>query len=147
WAIRCCNAAPTQASFAALQKARRPMSERPAAHIPFVGGSYPLREGNIVRPLVDGAATFRRICEAIEAAPQSVWRTVTFIRPDFPMPDGGGTLLDVLDRAAARGLDVRAIIWRPDPETTGWGLTFGGSPAEVALLEARGSRINIRWDR
>lgn len=123
------------------------MGERPAAHIPSVGGSYPLREGNAVRPLVDGAATFRRICQAIEAARHSVWLTVTFIRPDFPMPDGRGTLLDVLDRAATRGLDVRAIIWRPDPETTGWGLTFGGSPTEVALLEARGSRINIRWDR
>ena len=33
--------------------------------IPFVqSGSYPLRAGNVVRPLIDGEPAFRRICEA-----------------------------------------------------------------------------------
>lgn len=123
------------------------MNESPAPHIPFVAGSYPLREGCAVRPLVDGAATFRRICQAIDAARHSVWLTVAFIRPDFPMPDGQGTLLDVLERATARRLDVRAVIWRPNPETMHYGLTFGGGAADVVLLRARGSRISIRWDR
>ena len=42
-------------------------------------GSYPMRSGNLVRPLIDGEPAFRRICEAIEAARQSVWVTVTFM--------------------------------------------------------------------
>ena len=43
--------------------------------------------------------------------------TVTFMWATFEMPDGRGTALDVLDRAAARGVDVRLIFWRPDAET------------------------------
>ncbi len=32
-------------------------------HIPFATtGSYPVREGNLVRPLIDGVPAFRRIC-------------------------------------------------------------------------------------
>ena len=70
-----------------------------------------------MRALVDGEPAFRRVCEAIEAARQSVWATVTLMWADFQMPDGRGSALDVLNRAAARGLDVRVIFWRPDPET------------------------------
>src|ERR1700681_4524968 len=89
--------------------------------IPFVtSGSYPVRSGNLVRPLVDGEPAFRRICEAIEAAKSSVWVTVTFMWATFEMPDDRGTALDVLDRAAARGVDVRLIFWRPDAETETW---------------------------
>jgi cardiolipin synthase len=84
---------------------------------PVQTASYPARPGNALRPLVDGELAFRRVCEAIEAARQSVWATVTFMWADFQMPDGRGSALDVLNRAAARGLDVRLIFWRPDPET------------------------------
>jgi cardiolipin synthase A/B len=88
--------------------------------IPFVrSGSYPMRPGNLVRPLVDGEPAFRRICEAIEVARQSVWVTVTFMWAIFKMPDCRGTAFDMLDRAAARDIDVRLIFWRPDAET-GW---------------------------
>ena len=51
--------------------------QRDAAHIPFVrSGSYPLRAGNAVRPLIDGEPAFRRICQAVEAAERSVWVTL-----------------------------------------------------------------------
>jgi phosphatidylserine/phosphatidylglycerophosphate/cardiolipin synthase-like enzyme len=43
------------------------------------GGSYPLRPGNAVRALVDGEPAFRRICEAVEAARESVFVTVAYI--------------------------------------------------------------------
>ena len=117
--------------------------------IPFVqSASYPVRSGNVVRPLIDGEPAFRRICETIEAARQSVWATVTFMWSDFRMPDGRGTTLDVLDRLAARGIDVRLIFWRPDAETE-WlrHNAFWGSAAHFALLEARRSGVKIRWDR
>jgi len=59
--------------------------------IPFVQSvSYPIRPGNLVRPLIDGEPAFRRICEAIEAARRSIWVTVTFMWAAFEMPDGRG---------------------------------------------------------
>ncbi len=117
--------------------------------IPSVqSGSYPVRSGNFVRPLVDGEPAFRRICEAIEAAKNSVWVTVTFLWPTFEMPDNRGTALDVLDRAAARGVDVRILFWRPDAETEGLKRNaFWGSVDQIAQLEARESGVRIRWDQ
>jgi len=110
--------------------------------------SYPARPGNALRPLVDGEPAFRRVCEAIEAARESVWATVTFMWPDFQMPGGRGSALDVLNRAAARGLDVRLIFWRPDPETEKFKANaFWGSPEHVDLLRTSASTIQVRWDR
>jgi cardiolipin synthase len=117
--------------------------------VPFVQeASYPARLGNALRPLVDGEPAFRRVCEAIEAANQSVWATVTFMWANFQMPDGRGSALDVLNRAAARGLDVRLIFWRPDLETEKFKAnTFWGSPEHFDLLARSDSAIRIRWDR
>ncbi len=121
---------------------------RSEPHIPFAtSGSYPVRPGNAVRPLVDGVPTFRRICTAVEAARHSLWVTVTFAAPDFQMPDGHGSFFDVLDRAAGRGLDVRVLFWRPNPEAAHYGRTFSGSPADRDLLRRRRSRFRARWDR
>jgi len=114
-----------------------------------ITGSYPVRTGNAVRPLIDGLPAFRRIGEAIDRARHSIWLTVAFYGSDFSMPDGRGSLFDVLDRAAARGLDVRVIFWRPNPECP-WGAkgsTFGGTPEDRHLLWARGSIFRARWDR
>ncbi|WP_144140062.1 phospholipase D-like domain-containing protein [Paraburkholderia sp. BCC1884] len=110
-------------------------------------GSYPVRPGNRLRALIDSGPAFRRICEAVNAARHSVWLTITFVAPDFPMPDGQGSFLDVLDRAVERGLDVRVLFWRPNPESRGYGQAFAGSPDDMALLRARGSRFLARWDR
>jgi cardiolipin synthase len=117
--------------------------------IPFAQtASYPARPGNALRPLVDGEPAFRRVCEAIETARQSLWATVIFMWADFQMPDGRGSALDVLNRAAARGLDVRLIFWRPDPETE-WlkANAFWGSPEHIDLLASSDSAIRVRWDR
>jgi cardiolipin synthase A/B len=125
-------------------------SEATSMDIPHpIIGSYPVRTGNAVRPLVDGAPAFRRIGEVIDRARHSVWLTVAFYTPDFRMPDGRGSLFDVLDRAVARGLDVRVIFWRPNPECP-WGSkgsTFEGTPADHDLLQTRGSTFRARWDR
>lgn len=118
-------------------------------YVPFVEvGSYPVRAGNRVRPLVDGDAAFRAICDAIETARQSVWLTVAFFTPNFEMPDGRGSLFDVLDRAVARGVEVRALFWRNN-EGSGFSEheIFSGSPEQREMLAARGSRFLARWDR
>jgi len=123
--------------------------QRDAAHIPFVrSGSYPLRAGNAVRPLIDGEPAFRRICQAVEAAERSVWVTVAFLEPDFVMPDGRGSLFDVLDRAHARGLDVRVIFWRHrelarlQPRAH-----FAGTEADLRFLRERSTPWCARWDQ
>jgi cardiolipin synthase A/B len=113
-----------------------------------VSASYPVRSGNWVHPLIDGEPAFRRICEAIDMARRSVWTTVTFMWASFEMPDGRGTPLDVLRRAAARGLDIRLICWRPDRETEQLKRNaFWGSEDHFNRLQASGSGIQIRWDR
>ena len=130
----------TQSDFVSAPDALR--------HIPCAAsGAYPVRRGNLVRPLVDGVPAFTRIGEAVEAARRSVWLTVTFYAEDFRFPYGGGGLFDVLDRLAGRGIDVRVLFWRPNPESSGYGRTFPGSPADRAMLRARGSGVSIRWDR
>jgi phosphatidylserine/phosphatidylglycerophosphate/cardiolipin synthase-like enzyme len=114
-----------------------------------VKGSYPVRTGNAVRPLVDGGPAFQRIGEAMDRARHSLWLTVAFYSADFTMPGGRGSLFDVLDRAVARGLDVRVIFWRPNPECP-WGSrgsTFEGTPEDHDLLGERGSTFRVRWDR
>jgi cardiolipin synthase len=117
-------------------------------HVPgTTSGPYPVRPGNRVRALIDGPEIMRRIGAAIEAARHSVWLTVAFYSDDFLLPDGQEPLFDVLDRAVARGVDVRLLIWRPNPETAPSTRMFGGSPEQRALLAARGSRFRIRWDR
>lgn len=110
--------------------------------------SYPVRGGNLVQPLVDGELAFRRVCQTIETAQHSVWVTVTVMWPEFRMPDGLGSALDVLDRAAARGIDVRVLFWRPGQETARYLRTaFWGSAEHLALLGSRQSGISARWDR
>ena len=112
------------------------------------GARFPVRGGNTVRPLIDGEAAFRRICDAIEAAERSVWVTVTFLWAACPMPDGRGTPLEVLGRAAARGLDVRVVCWRPGDELAHLRTNaFWGSAAHVERLRAEAPGIGVRWDR
>jgi len=124
------------------------MPER-ARHVPSVPhGSYPLRPGCAVRPWVDGEPAFRRICEAVEGARRSVWVTVAFLERDVQMPGGRGTFFDVLERAAQRGVDVRAIFWRsPEQEDHEPGVHFSGTEEERAWLAGRGARFSARWDR
>ena len=116
-----------------------------AQHIPAVeSGSYPLRSGCAVAPLVDGEPAFRRICEAVEGAERSAWITVAFLERGLQMPDGRGTFFDVLDRAAARGIDVRVIFWRSEevPAVAHW----KGTAEQRLFLAERGSLFSARWD-
>ncbi len=116
---------------------------------PAERGAYPARPGNAVRPLVDGEPAFRAICEAVEAARHRVWVTVAYLERDVPMPDGRGSLFDTLERAAARGLDVRALFWREPrlPEIEPDSSHFAGTDEERAWLGERPAGLKARWDR
>ncbi len=119
-----------------------------AKHIPHAEtGAYPLRPGNQVEPLVDGEKAFGAIGRAVALARQSLWVTVAFLEPEFEMPDGHGSLFDLLDRAVDRGLDVRVIFWRSQPqEDHEPGVHFLGTEAHRRALAARGSSFKARWD-
>lgn len=121
---------------------------RDGAHVPFAkAATYPPRAGNAVRPLVDGEPAFRRICAAVDEARASVWVTVAFLETGFRMPDGR-SFFDVLEGAAARGRDVRAIFWRsPSLQEREPGTHFFGTEAQRRELARRGSRFLARWDR
>jgi cardiolipin synthase A/B len=115
---------------------------------PSLTSTYPVRDGNLVRPLVDGAPAFRRICAAVARAERRVWATIAFVDRMLVLPDGG-TVFDLLDRATARGLDVRVVFWRqptldPCPEP-GWE-HFPGNAGERTWLGERGSTFRARWD-
>ncbi|MCP3986758.1 MAG: hypothetical protein GY723_20425, partial [bacterium] len=122
---------------------------RDADHIPYVtSGSYPIRDGNTVRPLVDGGPAFQRICQAVEAAKRSVWVTIAFLERGFEMPGGHGSFFDVLDRTVERDIDVRVIFWRHTVlEKLEPGVHFSGTAEERSRLEQRGSRFLARWDQ
>ncbi|MCP4036015.1 MAG: phosphatidylserine/phosphatidylglycerophosphate/cardiolipin synthase family protein [bacterium] len=125
--------------------------KRETSHIPHVAhperASYPLRHGNQVRPLVDGEPAFRAIGQAVERARRSVWVTVAFLEERFEMPDGLGSLFDLLDATAQRGIDVRVLFWRsPHEEARAPGVHFPGSEAQRTALADRGSRFLARWD-
>ena len=115
-----------------------------AAYIPgTTSGPYPARPGNRVRPFIDGPQIMRRIGEAIANARHSVWLTVAFYSDDFLIPDAQERLFDVLDRAVARGVDVRLLIWRPNPETAPSPRMFGGSPEQAMdILAPFFERVN-----
>ncbi len=107
--------------------------------IPAASGTYPRRDGNRLRPLIGGTEAFSRIAEAVDAARRRVWLTVAFYADDFRLPDGRG-LFELLESAAARGVDVRAVFWRPNPESATYGRTYAiDSPTRPSL--------KIRWDR
>ncbi|OFX01687.1 MAG: hypothetical protein A3D94_16660 [Alphaproteobacteria bacterium RIFCSPHIGHO2_12_FULL_66_14] len=112
-----------------------------------VSGSYPIREGNRVRPLVGADTFFLRLCDAVDAARHSVWVTVAFWDRRFLFPEGRGSLLDVFDRAVARGVDVRLLVWRPNPEANHHPIMFAGTAEDRDMLRQCGTRVKIRWDR
>jgi cardiolipin synthase A/B len=59
---------------------------------------------------------------------------------EFKMPGDRGSTLDVLNRAASRGVDVRLIFWRPDSETEHLKrAAFWGSADQLAFLRASNS--------
>lgn len=121
---------------------------RAASHVPgAVSGSYPVRDGNRVLPMVGADTFFLRLCDAVDAARHSIWVTIAFWDRSFVFPEGRGGLLDALDRAVARGVDARLLIWRPNPEAKQHPIMFGGTAEHRDMLRRHGTRVKIRWDR
>jgi len=108
--------------------------------------SYPLREGNLVVPLVDGGPAFRRIAEAACAAEAAVWVTVAFHHWNFEIPGGHGSLFRFLDRLAREGRDVRALFWRHHEHDKEGNHHFHGLDGQRQFLEQNKFAFKARWD-
>ena len=71
-------------------------------------------EGNLVRPLVDGATYFAELYERIEATGSGDLIVLADWEGDADerlTGEPGSEVLAVLGRAAGRGVDVRALVW------------------------------------
>lgn len=112
--------------------------------VPPSHGAYPPRPGNALRPWVDGVPFYTRLLDAFERAHSRVWFVVSFIHRDFRFP-GGQPLWDVLDRCAARGVDVRLLCWR-NPSFFMPKNLLQGDPADLEFLARRRAPWKLRWD-
>ncbi len=118
---------------------------------PPASATFPVRSGNLVEPLVDGAVAFDRIAAAVESATTSVWVCVAFLETDARFPGGRGTFLDLMDDAASRGVDVRVLFWHPEGRLDGLVAvhlddTFSGTESSIGMLGSRSTRWQARWD-
>ncbi|TYP87097.1 phospholipase D family protein [Blastococcus xanthinilyticus] len=70
--------------------------------------------GNLVRPLVHGAAYFDRLVEVVEQLGDGdrLWFTDWRGDPDERLRPDGPTVDELFSAAAHRGVDVRGLVWR-----------------------------------
>jgi cardiolipin synthase len=92
---------------------------------------------------------FRAILSAVERATSSVWLTVAFLDEDLVFPDHHGSFFDALERAAARGLDVRVLFWSEPgiAKLLAGAAHFPAGRASFELLAERAPHVVARWDR
>ena len=76
----------------------------------------PWSEGNLARPLIDGATYFRELHERLQATRDGDLVLFTDWQGDadelLVADDPDSAVVDVLARADERGVDVRGLIWR-----------------------------------
>lgn len=83
-------------------------------------GERPWTSGNLVAPLVHGATYFARLVEVVEATGQGDRIFFTDWRGDADerLTGDGPTVGELLSRAARRGVEVRALLWRSHTDKT-----------------------------
>jgi len=126
-----------------------PPSARKLSPPPAARASYPVRPGNAVRAWIDGTPTLTRLSRALDAAEHSAWLCLAHASRDAVLPGGSDTLFERLERAAARGLDMRVLCWREprEPELEPGVRPFSGDVADREFLRSRAPHVRIRWDR
>ena len=107
---------------------------------------FPPREGNAITPLIDGGVAFDQIASTIESATSSLWVCVAFLETEATFPNGRGTFFDLLDDAASRGLDVRALIWQPEGPSAEADDTLCADAKTTETLSMRNTQWQARWD-
>jgi phosphatidylserine/phosphatidylglycerophosphate/cardiolipin synthase-like enzyme len=88
-----------------------------AAHHRWAAGDPPPRAGNELEVLIDGAQALPQIAQAIAGARTSVHLTGWHVAPAFALVRGERPVVlgELLAETAARGVDVRVLVWAGAP--------------------------------
>jgi phosphatidylserine/phosphatidylglycerophosphate/cardiolipin synthase-like enzyme len=111
----------------------------------WADGGAPVRAGNSVEVLIDGANALPRIADELSEARSHVHMTGWYFSPDFALKrDGEHLVLRNLLAGLAERLDVRMLAWAGAPLPL-----FRPSRAQVRVMRAqltRNTRIDCRLD-
>ncbi|MDE2291414.1 MAG: hypothetical protein KGL53_04965, partial [Elusimicrobia bacterium] len=108
-------------------------------------GSYPVRQGNQVDLYVDGQESWKAIIDNINQATKYVYATFAYVDLRFhPIPGDKRTILDFLDAAAKRGVDVKVVIWDPALKTPD--TLPDPKAAAIPGINAGKGTMEARWD-
>src|SRR4051812_8051154 len=77
----------------------------------WASGDPPPRPGCAMEVLIDGAEALPAIVEAVGRAKRWVHVAGWHVQPGFRLGQDGPTVRDLLAAAAARGVDVRVLVW------------------------------------
>ena len=111
------------------------------------GPDAPPRPGCELEVLIDGADAFAAAAAAIRGAQESVWVAQWFLNPGFELVRGvdAESVGALLGDAAARGVDVRVLVWAGSPLPL---FSPNRRQVKAAIAELiRGTGIRAEMDR
>ena len=75
---------------------------------------YPLRQGNIAIPYIDGEKAMERIFNAILNAQSKVWLTTCFVNVHFKIPSFDKSIIKIISEVSQKeNMDFRVPAWCP----------------------------------
>jgi len=104
---------------------------------------YPLREGNIAIPYIDGKKAMERIFHAILDAQSSVWLTMCYVNIHYKIPTFNKSIIEIISEVSQKkNMDFRVLAWR----SKAIGGDFEGTRKDFKLLKNLNCKAKIRWD-
>ena len=109
-------------------------------------GTYPPRQGNEIRILIDGQAAYHEISTAFHNAREFIYLTLSYGSEDFLLvPESNETMFDILRSRGGAGVDVRMVVWQPAMNTAD--TIPDPFPALIAGVNEGPGSIQARWDK
>jgi len=109
-------------------------------------GTYPPRQGNEIRILIDGQTAYGEIASAFHGAKEFIYLTVSYGSQDFLLvPKSNETMFDILRSRRKEGVDVRMVVWQPAMRTAD--TIPDPSPNLIPGVNERPGSIEARWDK
>ncbi|GAH76704.1 unnamed protein product, partial [marine sediment metagenome] len=104
---------------------------------------YPLREGNIAIPYIDGNEAMERIFNAIINAQSNVWLTMCFVNIHFKIPSFNKKIIEIISGVSQKkNMDLRVLAWRSKVKSG----DFAGTKKDFDTLQEFNCKTKIRWD-
>ncbi len=104
---------------------------------------YPLRQGNIAIPYIDGEKAMERIFNAILNAQSKVWLTTCFVNVHFKIPSFDKSIIKIISEVSQKqNIDFRVLAWRSKVI----GGDFEGTNKDFKILKSLNCKAKIRWD-